>query len=209
LHRTEGLALPPSLRYYKMTVERYVFDREYVEALRQNDLRVQQHFATYFRELLLIKLRRRVPNAEVAEDLTQETFLRVLTVLRADGLRNAASLGGFVDSVCNKVLLEYYRQGKRTTQMAEDAPEPVDGNPDPEQVFITLQRQQIVAQVLQDLGPKDRDLLRQVFLLDQDREEICQAYHVDREHLRVLLHRAKNRFRTLLDGAHRRAAAGG
>ena len=90
-------------------VERYSFDRGYVESLRANDPAVQRHFATYFRELLLIKIRRRVPSADVADDLVQETFLRVLTTLRAGGLRSSPSLGAFVDSVCNNVLLEYYR----------------------------------------------------------------------------------------------------
>ncbi len=189
-------------------MERFSFDREYVEALRANDLRVQQHFATYFRDLLLIKLSRRVPNAEVANDLAQETFVRVLTALRADGLRSPGSLGAFVDSVCNNVLLEYYRQGKRSVELGESVAEPVDERDTPEDAFITRQRQKMVAVVLKEMSPRDRDLLQQVFLEEEDREDVCRRYGVDREHLRVLLHRAKNRFRALLEGSTHRAAAG-
>ncbi len=189
-------------------MDRYVFDAEYVGSLRSGDLRVQQHFATYFRELLLIKLRRRVPDASTADDLVQETFLRVLTTLRGDGLRNPASLGGFVDSVCNNVLLEYYRRGKRITQLPEDAPEPADKGASPEENFVTVQRQRMVGAILQELAPRDREVLKAVFLEDQDREEVCRRHRVDREHLRVLLHRAKNRFRAALEGPTHRAAAG-
>jgi hypothetical protein len=64
-------------------VERYSFDRGYVESLQANDPAVQRHFATYFRELLLIKIRRRVPSANVSGDVVRETLLRVPAALRA------------------------------------------------------------------------------------------------------------------------------
>ncbi len=180
-------------------MERCLFDREYVELLRTNDARVQNHFAGYFRDLLLIKLRRRVPNAEAVEDLIQETFLRVLTTIRAGGLRSAASLGGFVDSVCNNVLREYYRSEKRTTTLDEDAPGPRDPRSGPEDEFVTRQSQKQVEVVLRELRPRDCELLRRVFLNEEDKDQVCREFGVDRDHLRVLLHRAKNRFRALLE----------
>ena len=39
------------------------------------------------------------------------------------------------------------------------------------------------------------DLLRELFFLEKDKDEICRERGVDREYLRVLLHRAKTRFR--------------
>jgi len=191
------------------TMERYAFDREYVELLRANDVRVQHHFATYFRDLLIIKLRRRVPSAEVADDLIQETFLRVLTAIRSGGLRNAASLGAFVNSVSNNVLREYYRSESRTTGFAEDSPEPSDERFNPEDEFVTRQSQRQVETVLRELRPRDCDLLRRVFLDEEDKDQVCREFGVDRDHLRVLLHRAKNRFRALLEAARERALAHG
>ncbi len=179
-------------------MERYSFDREYVESLRANDPRVQYHFATYFRELMLIKLRRRVPTLEIAEDLIQETFLRVLVTLRADGLKSAPSLGAFVDSVCNNVLLEYYRSDKRTTGLSEDFAGPSNGRSNPEEAMVSWQKQKQVESILNDLRPKDRELLRRLFFEEQDKDQICREFGVDREYLRVLLHRAKCRFRALL-----------
>ena len=51
--------------------ERYSFDCGYVEALQADDPAAQRHFAGYFRELPLIKIRRRVPSADVAGDLVR------------------------------------------------------------------------------------------------------------------------------------------
>jgi RNA polymerase sigma-70 factor, ECF subfamily len=37
--------------------------------------------------------------------------------------------------------------------------------------------------------------LREVFLEERDKDEVCRDYGVDREYLRVLLHRAKQSFK--------------
>ncbi|MBI4876475.1 MAG: sigma-70 family RNA polymerase sigma factor [Acidobacteria bacterium] len=181
-------------------MERCSFDRDYVESLRANDPSVQQHFAGYFRELLLIKLRRRVRSEEIANDLVQETFLRVLTTLRSDGLRSAPSLGAFVNSVCNNVLREHYRSDGRLVGFPEDSPGPPDRRAGPEDEVVTRQGQKQVRAVLRKLPSRDRDLLRKVFFEEEDKDDVCRELGVDREYLRVLLHRARNRFRELLKG---------
>ena len=40
-----------------------------------------------------------------------------------------------------------------------------------------------------------RDLLAAIFLEEKEKDEVCQEFGVNREYLRVLLHRAKTRFR--------------
>jgi RNA polymerase sigma-70 factor (ECF subfamily) len=42
---------------------------------------------------------------------------------------------------------------------------------------------------------KDRKILSWLFFEERDKGEICANLRVDREYLRVLLHRAKARFR--------------
>jgi RNA polymerase sigma-70 factor (ECF subfamily) len=49
--------------------------------------------------------------------------------------------------------------------------------------------------VLDDLTEKDRRLLREVFLEEKDKDEVCRSFGVDRNYLRVLVHRAKQNFR--------------
>jgi RNA polymerase sigma-70 factor (ECF subfamily) len=53
-----------------------------------------------------------------------------------------------------------------------------------------------VREILVDLPPRDRDLLKAVFLDERDRDEVCRQFGVDREYLRVLLFRAKQDFKT-------------
>ena len=91
-------------------VEFYSFDDSYLQRLREHDFQTEQHFVAYFSKLILIKLRSRVRSSSAIDDIRQETFVRVLKVVRAEGgVRNAERLGGFVNSVCNNVLQEFYR----------------------------------------------------------------------------------------------------
>ena len=94
-------------------MEFFAFDASYVEKLRSGDTHIEGHFVSYFSELIRLKLRSRLNSREAIEDVRQETFMRVLALLRAEeGLRQPDRLGPFVNSVCNHVLLEHYRSQK-------------------------------------------------------------------------------------------------
>ncbi len=51
---------------------------------------------------------------------------------------------------------------------------------------------------LDEMPERDRDLLRQIFFEERDKDIICREMHVNPEYLRVLVHRAKGRFRIAL-----------
>jgi RNA polymerase sigma-70 factor (ECF subfamily) len=158
------------------------------------------HFASYFGELIQLKLRSRVESREVAEDLRQETFTRVLTTLRTEGgLQHAERLGAFVNSVCNNVLLEYYRSRGRTEslEVREEVHPVASEAPDALSRVLSQDEIRAVRRILAKLGKRDRDLLRAVFLEERDKDEVCRELGVGREYLRVLLHRAKQTFKSV------------
>jgi len=46
---------------------------------------------------------------------------------------------------------------------------------------------------------RDRDLLRAIFLDDKEKDTVCREFGVDREYLRVLVYRAKDKFKALYE----------
>ena len=50
--------------------------------------------------------------------------------------------------------------------------------------------------VLDELSAKDSEILRMLFLQDCDKADLCRRFGVTEDYVRVLLHRAKSRFRT-------------
>ncbi len=181
-------------------MEFFAFDDVYLERLRSGDFRTEQHFVSYFSQLIQLKLRSRVQSNEVVEELKQETFVRFFAVLRGqEGIRQANRLGAFVNSVCNNVLLEHYRSSSRTTPLQQEEDEEIDVpdvRVDTLGAVMSGQISGLVRSVLEGLGERDRRLLKAVFLDEQDKDDVCREFQVDRSYLRVLLHRAKQTFKS-------------
>lgn len=177
-------------------VEFFAFDETYLQRLRDRDFPTEQHFVAYFSQLLLIKLRSRLRSSQAVEDIRQETFARVMKAVRnPGGIRSAEGLGSFVNSICNNVLQEHYRSSSRDVPADESLPDPPDKSIDLDGMLVAKQTREQVRQVLSKLSEKERRLLRAMFFEDKDKDEICRDFGVDRDYLRVLLHRAKQSFR--------------
>jgi len=187
--------------FRKRVVHLRGFDDAYIDRLRLGDAATEREFASYFSDLIRIKVRSRLRDSALVEDVTQETFLRVLRVLRSpEGLRNAACLGAFVNSVCNNVLHEMLRAKGRHRTPIEDEQRliPDEVTPGPEERVLVNERQAIVRSVLDRLSTRDRALLQAIFLEDRHKDEVCAQLGVGRDYLRVLLHRAKSQFKACL-----------
>ena len=174
----------------------FPFDKLYVDRLRDGDASTEQHFASYFGQILDIMLRARFLSPERVDDVRQETLARVIATLRREGgIRQPERFGAFVNSVCKNVLREHKRDWYRTQPIQQDHLEPPDKVVDLERALISRETKDKVREILSEMRERDRDLLRAIFLEEKEKEEICREFGVDREYLRVLLHRAKERFR--------------
>jgi RNA polymerase sigma-70 factor (ECF subfamily) len=181
-------------------VELFTFDKAYVERLREGDAQTEQHFVSYFNQLLRIKLRARMLAPEIVDDLRQETFIRVIAALRHEGgIRQPERFGAYVNSTCNNVLLEFYRSSSRSKPLDESHTEIADKVLDLEGMLVSQESKERVRVILGELPQRDGDLLRAIFLEEKEKDEVCHQFGVDRDYLRVLLHRAKDRFKSLYE----------
>ncbi len=182
-----------------MPMHFHTFDRFYLERLRAADRQTEEHFVAYFTRFLRLKLSKRLRCKSAIEDIRQETFSRLWTVLRSeDGIRRPEALGAFVNSTCNNVLREHFRTVLKEAPGGDDAAANVpDGAIDAVDAAACRQTQSKVGRVLDELPRKYRELIRKAFLEECDRNELCLDFGVDRKYLRVLLHRAKRQFKSL------------
>ena len=185
-----------------------LFDVQYLAALRDRNTEVENHLVTWFSRPVRLKLRAKLRSPELVEDAFQETFLRTLSYFRAGKtLDNPGSLPGFVYSVCNNVAMELLRSHTRHPQFSDTDPGPVDNTLDPERQMVTTERKARVRRLLEELSAKDRQLLRRVFLDEENKDAVCSEFHVDRTYLRVLLYRARQKFRAVISQEDKRSAA--
>jgi RNA polymerase sigma-70 factor (ECF subfamily) len=176
------------------------FDEDYLSRLRTGDFLVQEHFRTYFTALMNVKLRGRLKPWEAIEDVQQETFVRFQAALSEGKIREAKSLGSYVNSMCNNILKEGWRKDEPTISLDdENAPELPAAPIDVTQIVADRETAQKVQKVIEQLPERDRRVLRAILFEERDKDEVCRELGVTRENLRLLLHRAKQRFKELYE----------
>ena len=182
-------------------VEFFEFNEEYLVLLRASDPPTCAHFFAYFDRLLRMLLRARGLPPDRVDDLIQETFLRVLSKVQREGaIREPDHFGSYVNSICKNAARETERTGKRADPIEDSHSDIPDKVPSAQAELEKREMKEKVRKVLLGMPPKDRDLLRELFFLEKDKDEICRERGVHREYLRVLVHRAKTRFRTDFEG---------
>jgi RNA polymerase sigma-70 factor (ECF subfamily) len=96
------------------------------------------------------------------------------------------------------VLLEHYRSKKRSEATIDDETEASVASHEPSalRMLEAKDTERVVRQILNALTEKDRRLLQSVLLEERDKDEVCAEFGITREYLRVLLHRAKQSFKS-------------
>jgi RNA polymerase sigma-70 factor (ECF subfamily) len=175
-------------------VDFFSFDDDYVRRLREGDRATVDHFVEYFTPLLQSKLRGHTRNVTEASDIRQTVFARALEGIGKGALRDGTRLGSYVLGICKNVIFETIRRDSRT----EPLPEGFDVADDGQDLVASLVSRETAARVhgvLAKMPARDAAILRACFIEERDKDEICAAFAVDRAYLRVLIHRAKERFR--------------
>jgi len=183
-------------------VDFYPFDEEYLRRLGAHDPATEAHFVAYFSERLRITLRARGVDVVTIEDVRQETFYRVWGAIVAGSVNNPQGFGSYVHSVCKNVLSESRRDDSRNQHDSLEFNDVPDEKLSLEELIQLRENRELIRTILDELPERDRHLLQARFFEDRDNEEVCGDFGVDRDYLRVLFHRAINRFGELYRKHH-------
>lgn len=128
------------------------------------------------------------------DDIVQESLARFLVAARDQKIQNPECAGAFLHGICRNVVSEYRRSTRRTDPMPETVPEPP---PKSLPEYEILELRQAIAHGLDQLPERDRKVLRAFYLEDKPRSEIMRQTGLSDENFRVVLCRAKDRFRAI------------
>jgi RNA polymerase sigma-70 factor (ECF subfamily) len=140
---------------------------------------------------------------EAARDLAQEALLAA--VAQADTFAGRSSLRTWVIGILSHKVTDHLRQ--RAAREAFTPAHPEDdadlvrapSDEDVERVVMARQELSAVDRALRRLPGRERLALLLVDVEGVDREDACNALGVGATHLRVLLHRGRNRLRRMLE----------
>lgn len=159
---------------------------------------------------LRLKLRYKVlyhvgHNCPDADDLVQESIMRLLRAEQRNSIRNTDELGAFLNGICRNVILEYRRRTRREPILEPDTPLPDPGvRPEAENLEI----RQAIDNGLTELAERDRMILRCLYLEGKEKDDICREWGMTDAQFRVVLFRARERFRRVYGNELKRSMGG-
>ena len=126
------------------------------------------------------------------DDLVQESLARFIKAEQRHQIRNTEEFGAFLNGVCRNEILEYRRRMRREPNLDQDMPIPDVGvRPEAE----ILEMRDAIDNGLAELAERDRTILRALYLDGKEKDEICREWNMTDAQFRVVLFRAKERFR--------------
>lgn len=138
------------------------------------------------------------------DDIVQETLKRFLLAVREGKLRKTAAMGAFLNGICQNVILEYRRQWSRDISVGDAETETADKRLADSEIFDL--RDAITAG-MQQLSARDRQVLRAFYLDETPKSEILATMGLTDDNFRVVLCRAKERFRQIYNSPVKHRAA--
>lgn len=163
----------------------------------------------HLRDGVLYLLRKELRDHALADDLCNETFRIVLERLRQQPLEDPARLSSYLGQTARNLIIEHRRKALRQRtltghQATLDATGVADG--DPALILQSRSRAAAVRKVLEEIPQvRDREILVRVYLHDQDKEQVCRELGIGADHYKRVVHRARERFRTLIEQRYSRS----
>ncbi|MEO8027121.1 MAG: sigma-70 family RNA polymerase sigma factor [Bryobacteraceae bacterium] len=143
-----------------------------------------------FSNRILFFALRELRSRAAAEDVRNDTLLRVIEAIRNGKLASPDSLPAFVIATARNVIREYRRKESRADPLGDrefTAPEPAP--------FVDPAVQRALESVLQRLKPRERDFLRLYYYEDLSKEEISERLGILPDRVRLIKSRALKSFR--------------
>jgi len=173
-------------------------DELLMEAYRSGDQAAFSDLVHRYKNLLFGYLMRMTHNREMAEDLFQETFLRVHE--KAHTYRSGAKFKSWVFTIATRIAIDGLRRGKCRPQfqtLENDAPVPVEGN-DPAEETAKLELQGIVKEAIETLPPKQRAALILSYYQGHTYPEISKIMNCSLSSVKTHMSRALKKLATQL-----------
>lgn len=195
--KTDQLRLSPDDDQTNICASDEIICQEIVHQIQANDPRGADRLYQYFAKDIRIVLCRQLKYEDAQERLHDVVMAAILAV-RNGKVREPARLGAYIRTITRRfaILTLQARMERRQFDVNEDV---LDNIGDcsvntPERDCIYGQLAQIALQALNSLRPRYRELLRRVYLLEQDPPMIQRDMNLTLSQFNVTKFRAKRRY---------------
>lgn len=152
---------------------------------------------------IYLMLMQRCGNSETARDVLHDAFIVLILRLRKKELDQPENLLAFARATALNVWIGLARKESRrdTHPDTEAIATMMDENTHLQDVEVERdERRVLVGEILDELPvERDREILRRTYIYGQDKNLVCEQLELSQEHFDRVIHRAKQRFRKLIE----------
>ena len=175
---------------------------ELVRRIRTGDRQAESELVNRYSRGLLRWLKGNSGNEDLAWDLHQETFATVITKIRNGDVNEPEKLAGYIFGIAKNLHRAHKRKNARQKTYLDC--EAIDRSPDDSlSAFAKIAGEQLKSAVLHLLSqltqPRDKEVLLRYYVYDEDKQAICNDLGLDSLHFNRVLHRARERFKKIIE----------
>ena len=171
-------------------------DRMLVTRSLEGDEKAFEHLFTRYREAIRQLLQQRAGSADDADDLLQETFIKVY--LHLDRYNASYTFGQWVYTIARNTFIDFVRRRQDDLSIDERFSAPPSPAPTPEESVIRLQQRAQIEHYLDALTPRYRQLIQMRFFEEYSYEEIAEKLQLPMGTVKTQIHRARERMCDLI-----------
>lgn len=182
-----------------MTVEKYIIltDQQLIELSLEGDTVAFDHlFDRYRASMRKLYLQRTGGNGDDADDLIQDTFLKVYLNLRR--YDPAYTFGQWIFTIARNTFIDYLRKRQESVPL-DNVQRGQSSLPTPEQSVIDSQQRAQLEAFMERMRPQYRRLIELRFFRDFSYEEIAAELNIPLGTVKTQLHRAREQMCKFID----------
>ncbi|MFG6341490.1 MAG: sigma-70 family RNA polymerase sigma factor [Alistipes sp.] len=164
-------------------------DRRLVELALEDDDTAFEYLFDRYRDAIRRLLVQRSGNASDADDLLQETFIKVYINLHK--YSPEYTFGQWVYTIARNTFIDFVRRRQDDLSIDERFTAPASSSPTPEERFINLQQRTQIEGYLERLSPRYRQLIVLRFFDELSYEEIAAKLSLPLGTVKTQIHRAR------------------
>jgi RNA polymerase sigma-70 factor, ECF subfamily len=174
---------------------------DFVARIAAGDRAAEAEFVRRYEGGVRVLMRRHCRLGDpIVADLAQEVLMHVIERMRAGAVNDANALPGYVRSTVVRTASAEYR--RRHDAVAGAVMEDIAGHDNPVERHAASQLASALKALLSQMPVvRDREILSRFYLRDEDRDAVCRALGIEPDHFHRVVHRARVRFRMLLEQA--------
>ena len=157
----------------------------------------------YQRGLKFVLMRSCNQDNALADDIGQETWRIVIEKVRQNKIKEPHRISRYIVQTGKNLVISHFRksENKVATVVLDDAEnnEPIIQNDlNPEEMLHRYKLSLLVKKMVLELEQcRDKELFYRLYLLEQDKVDICCSLKLESVHFDRVLYRAKQRFRKM------------